>query len=145
MAGFGKPKQTQEEKLIERMVRHCQKRNPEALDRLLDSVHLDHTPQEIERLSYQLTQGTVAQIQSDIDTLSWFCGYMASEVNSSEDNARHLPIAELSKKLILAGMHPFQDFAPYPDRRLVVIDIQKAEALPRDLQDELKAAFGSDE
>lgn len=141
MTGFGKPKQTEESKLIERMVHYCQKRNPEALDRLLDSVHMGHTAQESERLSYSLTHGTVTQIQSDIDTLSWFCGYMASEINRSEDNDRSLPVTGLAKKLIQAGMQPFEDFAPYPGRRLVIINDEKVKTLPEALQTELRASF----
>jgi hypothetical protein len=59
MAGFGKPKPTEADKLVERMVHHCRKRNPKALDRLLDSVHVGHTRQERKRLSYLLTYGTL--------------------------------------------------------------------------------------
>jgi len=141
MAGFGKSKQTEESKLIERMVRYCQKRNPEALDRLLDSVHVGHTAHDSERLSYVLTHGTIKQIQSDINTLSWFCGYMASEINRSEDNQGALPITKLARKLIELGMQPFEDFVPYPGRRLVIINDEKAKTLPDDLQAELRASF----
>jgi hypothetical protein len=142
MAGFGKPKQTEADKLIERMVHHCRKRNPEALDRLLDSVHVGHTRQESERLSYVLTHGTLAQIESDIETLSWFCGYMCDEINTREESDRPLPITQLAKKLIEAGMKPFEDFVPYPGRRLVIINDEKAKTLPEELQAELKERFG---
>jgi hypothetical protein len=141
MAGFGKPKQTEADKLVERMVHHCRKRNPEALDRLLDSVHVGHTRQESERLSYLLTHGTIAQIESDLDTLSWFCGYMCDEINTREESDQPLPITQLAKKLIQAGMEPFEDFVPYPGRRLVIINDEKAKMLPEELQAELKERF----
>lgn len=141
MAGFGTPKPTEESKLTERMARYCQKRNPEALDRLLDSIHVGHSAHDSERLSYVLTHGTIEQIQTDIDTLSWFCGYMASEINRSDDNEGELPITKLARKLIEAGMQPFEDFAPYPGRRLVIINDEKAKTLPDDLQTELRASF----
>jgi len=149
MVGFGKPKQTEADKLVERMVHHCQKRNPEALDlfeipargRLLDSVHVGRAPRESEQLSYVLTHGTLAQIESDIDTLSWFCGYMCDEINTREDGNQPLPITQLAKKLIEAGMEPFEDFVPYPSRRLVIINDEKAETLPEDLRTELRETF----
>ncbi|PSB14753.1 hypothetical protein C7B65_25890 [Phormidesmis priestleyi ULC007] len=141
MVGFGKPKQDDDQKLIDRMVRHCWNRNPKALDRLLDSLHVGHPPRESERLSYVLTQGTLDQIQSDLDTLSWFCGYMCDEINTREDGNQPLPITQLAKKLIEAGMQPFEDFVPYPGRRLVIINDEKAKSLPETLQAELEERF----
>ncbi len=141
MAGFGKPKPTDADKLVERMVHHCQKRNPEALDRLLDSVHVGRAPRESEHLSYVLTHGTLAQIESDIETLSWFCGYMCDEINTREDGNQPLPVTQLAKKLIEAGMEPFEDFVPYPGRRLVIINDEKAETLPEELRTELREMF----
>jgi hypothetical protein len=45
-----------------------------------------------------------------IDTLSWFCGYIASEINRTEDNQKpHHPITKLSKTLITLGMEPFTE------------------------------------
>jgi hypothetical protein len=70
MTGFGKPKPTQADKLVERMVHHCRKRNPEALDRLLDSVHVGHTRQESERLSYWLNRQPIS-IRSLREYLIW--------------------------------------------------------------------------
>ena len=141
MTGLGTPRQTEESKLLERMVRYCQKRNPEALDHLLNSVHVGHTAHNSERLSYVLTHGVIEQVQSDLDTLSWFCRYMASEINRSEDNYGALPVTKLARKLIEAGMQPFEDFAPYLGRRLVVINDEKVKTLPDALQAELKASF----
>ena len=141
MVGFGKPKQAEDKKLIDQMVRYCWNRNLEALDRLLDSVHANHPPHESERLSYVLTHGTLDQIQFDIDTLSWFCGYLCDEINICEDGNQHLPITQLAKKLIEAGMQPFEDFVPYPGRRLVIVNDEKAKSLPEALQTELETGF----
>ncbi|MHC5830647.1 MAG: hypothetical protein ACYT04_85555, partial [Nostoc sp.] len=78
----------------------------------------------------------------DIDTLSWFCGYMASEINRTQDNQKpHHPIAELSKTLITSGMEPFSDFMPYPGCRLVILNSEKFESLPESIQAIVQQAF----
>ncbi len=92
-------------KKVEDAVRYCQQRSPEALDSIFDHLPVNFTQQVI--------TGILAAFQKDIDTLSWFCGYMASEINRTQDNQKpHHPIAELSKTLIQAGMEPFTDFMP---------------------------------
>jgi hypothetical protein len=126
-----------DDELIQCIVRYCQKQSPEALDRIFDAL-----PKQDETLSQRIVNGTVAQLQSDLDTLSWFCGYMASEINRREDSDRaYLPITELSKKLITAGPQPFLDFIPYIGQRLVILDPKQLEALPVEIRDEIKATF----
>jgi hypothetical protein len=123
--------------LIDRILHYCHTRHPEALDRIFDAL-----PQDDEILSQQLLVETVAQLQADVDTLGWFCGYMASEINCCEDSDRpQLPMTELSKKLIKAGMQAFVDFVPYPGQRLVIVNPEKFAALPVPLLAGLRDAF----
>lgn len=90
---FGQSQPTKIDKLIESAVRYCHKRHPEALDSSFDYLSVN--------LNQQVVTGILTALQKDIDTLSWFCGYMASEINRSEDNQKpHHPIAQLSKTLI---------------------------------------------
>ncbi|GAX45341.1 hypothetical protein NIES4075_63620 [Tolypothrix sp. NIES-4075] len=35
--GFGQPQPTKTDKLVQQVVRHCQKRHPEALDQIFDN------------------------------------------------------------------------------------------------------------
>ena len=140
--GFGQPQPTKIDKLVEQIVRYCQKRNPEALDRIFDSLPVGLTVEEHKRLSEQVLDSVVSTLQEDIDTLSWFCGYIASEINCSEDN--HLPfhpITALVKFLIQVGMQPFEDFMPYPGCRLVIINDHKFQALPEPIKAKLQVAF----
>lgn len=131
------PQTTEFDKLIERIVRYCLKRSPEALDQLFDRL-----PRHDEKLSQSIITAIVAQLQSDLDTLSWLCGYMASEINRREDNDRsHLPITALSRKLIALGLEPFQDFSPYPGQRIIILSPEKFEALPDCIRAEVEAAF----
>jgi len=70
-------------------------------------------------------------LTGDIDTLAWFCGYIALEINRSEDNHKlHHPIKLLSKLLIKHGMQPFTDFSPYPGCQLIIINTKKFTTLP---------------
>jgi hypothetical protein len=64
--GFGQPRPTKTDKLVEQVLRHTRDRNPEALNQILDN-----SPVELNR---QLVDATVAALQQDIDTLAWFCG-----------------------------------------------------------------------
>jgi hypothetical protein len=90
---------------IERVVRYCQKRSPEALDRIFDSMTKGCTVTEGEWRSEQVITGALAQIGADLDTLAWFCGYMAGEISRREDNQReHLPLTHLSKRLTEWGL-----------------------------------------
>lgn len=74
--------------------------------------------------------GTINALTDDIDTLAWFCGYTASEINRSEDNHKpHHPITLLSKLLIKFGMQPFSDFMPYLGCRIVILNADKFESL----------------
>jgi hypothetical protein len=127
---------------VERVVRYCQKRSPEALDRVFDAMTKGCTLTEGEWRSEQVITGTLAQISADLDTLAWFCGYMAGEINRREDNQReHLPLTHLSKQLVEWGFQPFLDFVPYPGQRIVILSVEKVTALPPELQDELAAQF----
>jgi len=84
--GFGQPQPTKIDKLIESAVRYCHKRHPEDLDSIFDNLPVN--------LNQRVVTGILAALQKDIDTLSWFCGYMASEINRSEDNQKpHHPRA----------------------------------------------------
>ncbi len=93
--------------LIQQVVHHCQSRHPEALDLVFDTLRVD--------INEQVLDGAMAVLSSDIDQLSWLCGYFAGEINCSEDNHKpHHPITDLAKILIESGMQPFIDFTPYP-------------------------------
>jgi hypothetical protein len=76
--GFGQPQPTKIDKLVESAVRYCQQRQPEALDQIFDNLPV--------KLNQQVVTGILAAFQGDIDTLSWLCGYFASEINSTSDN-----------------------------------------------------------
>ena len=132
--GFGQSQPTKIDKLIESAVRYCHKRHPEALDNIFDYLPVN--------LNQRVVTGILAALRKDIDTLSWFCGYMASEINRSEDNQKpHHPIAELSKTLITSRMEPFTDFMPYPGCRIVILNSEKFESLPESVQAVVQQAF----
>jgi hypothetical protein len=134
---FGQPQPMDFDKLIEHIVRDCHQRSPEALDRTFDAL-----PRNDEPLSQSIITAIVAHLQSDLDTLSWFCGYMASEISRCEDSDRsHLPITALSRTLITLGFQPFQDFSPYPGQRIIILSPEKFEALPKCARAEVEAAF----
>jgi len=117
---------------------YCRQRSPELLDRIFDNL-----PSEI---SQQIMQGIAVGFQDDADTLGWFCGYVAGEINRSEDNqSTHQPITELSKTLIRAGMKPFTDFLPYPVCRLVILNPEKFGLLPGEVKAVLQKGFVVDE
>ncbi|MFB2772261.1 hypothetical protein ACE1AT_23680 [Pelatocladus sp. BLCC-F211] len=131
--GFGQPQPTKTDKLIESVVHYCHKRHPEALDQIFDNSPVE--------LNKKLLAGTVAALSGDMDTLAWFCGYMASAINRSEDNQKPHPITLLSKLLIKHQMQPFSDFMPYPGCRLVILNTEKFEALPHSLQAVVQSYF----
>lgn len=132
--GFGQSQPSKIDKLVESAVRCCHKQHPEALDSIFDYLPVN--------LNQQVVTGILAALQKDIDTLSWFCGYMASEINCTQDNQKsHHPIAELSKTLITSGMEPFTDFMPYPGCRLVILNSEKFESLPESVQTIVQQAF----
>ena len=124
--------------LVEQVVRHCKERRPEVLDQIFDSL----STSEYQNITVELLEEISASLQNDTDTLSWFCGYMAFEINCSEDNHQpNHPITELAKILILSGMEPFTDFTPYPGCRLVIANTQKFEGLPASVKAVVQKAF----
>ncbi|BAZ71275.1 hypothetical protein NIES4106_60720 (plasmid) [Fischerella sp. NIES-4106] len=132
--GFGQSQPTKIDKLIESVVHYCHKRHPEALDQIFDTLPVN--------LNKQLVAGTVAALSGDTDTLAWFCGYMASAINRSEDNQKpHHPITLLSKLLIKHQMQPFSDFMPYPGSRLVILNTEKFAVLPTEVQAAVQQAY----
>ncbi|MEH2096895.1 hypothetical protein [Nostoc sp.] len=132
--GFGQPQPTKIDKLVESAVRYCHKRQPEALDKIFDNLPV--------KLNQQVLDGTVAALKKDIDSLSWLCGYFASEINSTSDNDKsYHPITLLSKLLIKSGMQPFVDFMPYIGCRISILNNDKFEALPPRVQAAVKEAF----
>jgi hypothetical protein len=134
---FSRIRQPEFNTLISRIHHHCHNRSPEALDLIFDAL-----PQNDEALSCQIISAIVAQLGNDLDSLSWLCGYMASEISCSEDNQRpHLPLVALSRWLITLGFQPFSDFVPYPGRRLIILDIDRFEALPAAVQAEIRDSF----
>ncbi|HEY9661589.1 MAG TPA: hypothetical protein V6C65_24290 [Allocoleopsis sp.] len=126
--------------LINRCVNCCRQRNPEALDRIFDTLNPGYPLAQAEHRSSQVIHGIVTQLHADLDTLSWFCGYMASEINRSGDRA-DLPITQLSKILIEVGLVPFVDFVPYMGQRIAILQPEKFAALPDSLHQRLQAAF----
>ncbi|MBW4447654.1 MAG: hypothetical protein KME38_12510 [Spirirestis rafaelensis WJT71-NPBG6] len=139
--GFGVKPSRKTDKLIEQVVYYCQKRSPKALDQIFDNLPVGRTAQEYKRLNQQILTGTTNALASDIDSLAWFCGYIASGINRSEDNKAHRPIILLSKLLIKHGMQPFTDFSPYPGCCLILINTEKFAALPEQVQKLVEEAF----
>ncbi|QIR41789.1 hypothetical protein HCG51_34330 (plasmid) [Tolypothrix sp. PCC 7910] len=132
--GFGQSQPTKIDNLVESAVRYCQKRNPEALDKIFDNLPV--------KLNKQVLDGTVAALQKDIDSLSWLCGYFASEINSTSDNDKpYHPITLLSKLLMKSGMQPFVDFIPNIGCRISILNTDKFAALPPRVQAAVKAGF----
>lgn len=122
--GFGQ--QQKIDKLVDLLVCYCRHRCPESLDEIFDNL-----PANVNEI---VLEGALKVLQLDSNTLSWFCSYMASEINHSEDNYKPLhPIMELSRILIEAGMQPFTDFMPYVGCRLIIDNMDKFEALPKSI------------
>ncbi|NEP03223.1 MAG: hypothetical protein F6K58_32215 [Symploca sp. SIO2E9] len=134
--GFGEPRQSETDELIERIVRYCRQRNPESLDRIFDNM----------RLNRPAMVAIAVALQEDIEALSWFCSYMASETNRSEDNLKSCnPIKTFSGILIKFGMQPFLDFVPYPGARIIISNQEKFKALPETIKVKLEQAFNIQE
>ena len=131
--GFGNSQATNIDKLVAFAVNHCHKQNPEGLDQIFDNL-----PAELNK---QVLVGTVAALHGDTDSLSWFCGYFAGSIDRSEDNDKPHFIVLLSKLLIKHGMEAFADFAPYPGRRLVIINTEKFATLPDKVQILVRDSF----
>jgi hypothetical protein len=79
-----------------------------------------------------MLEKVIPVLSSDLDTLSWLCGYLASEINHTEDNNKPHPIRELSR---------FEDFTPYPVCRIMIANTKKFEALPQDIQNRVYQFF----
>ena len=136
--GFGQTGSAKIDELIKRVVRHCKERHPEALDEIFDNL----PALEYQHLSKQFLEDVSAFLHQDVDTKAWLCGYMASEINRSEDNHRPFhPITKLAKILIEAGMEPFTDFTPYPGCRLVIANTTKFESLPPSVKAVVQQVF----
>jgi len=137
--GFGV---TEADKLVEQVVKFCLEWSPEALDAIFNSLSSKRTAKQYQQLNQKVLWGSVAAIKSDIETLSWFCSYLSSEINRSEDNNNPChPIQDLAKILITAGMQPLDDFMPYLGCRIVIMKTKKFEALPDVLKTAVKEAF----
>ncbi|HLP87673.1 MAG TPA: hypothetical protein VK184_03570 [Nostocaceae cyanobacterium] len=116
--------------IVEAILQYCQQRSPEKLDPIFDTL-----PVSIDQL-----QEIVRQL--DTDTLAWFCGYMCSEINHSQDNQKiSHPLTALSRLLIQSGMQPFNDFMPYPVCRIIILNVEKFESLPLEIQYQVAATF----
>jgi hypothetical protein len=115
------------DKLVESVVYHCQTRHPEALDEIFDNLPL-HSNEHI-------LAEALAVLHNDLDSMGWLCGYLASEINSSDDNNRYHPITELCKALLEYGMELFVDFTPYPGSRILIANIEKFKSLPEFVRD----------
>ena len=137
--GFGV---TEADKLVEQVVKFCLEPSPEPLDAIFNSLNSRRTAKQYQQLNQKVLWGSVAAIRADIETLSWFCSYLSSEINRTEDNnnPRH-PIQDLAKILITAGMRPLDDFMPYPGCRIVIMNTKKFEALPDVVKTAVKEAF----
>ncbi|MBH8564422.1 hypothetical protein I8748_19925 [Nostoc sp. CENA67] len=132
--GFGQsPQNPKIDKLVKLAVRHCRQRSPEGLDSIFDNLPVN--------LNKQVVAATLAALQQDIDTLSWYCGYFAGEINRAEDNQKPNSITKLSKILITTGMEPFADFVPYPGCRIVILNSEKFESLPEEVKAIVQQAF----
>jgi hypothetical protein len=59
---------------------------------------------------------------------------IAGAINRTEDNNKPHSIVLLSKLLIKSGMQPFEDFAPYPGCRIMIVNTDKFAALPEKVQ-----------
>ena len=128
---------SQAKPFIDRIVQLCCSKYPEALDLIFDDPKVQD-PQ----LSEQILSGCVDALQSQPAVLAWWCGYMCSEINRSEDNTRiPLPMTALAHKLIESGLLPYRDFMPYQGQRLIILNHNLFEALPSQLQSEIQAAF----
>ncbi|MBD2295143.1 hypothetical protein H6G06_17055 [Anabaena sphaerica FACHB-251] len=129
--GFGKPSKSKLDILAESAIHYCQQRSPEKLDSIFDY--------ESPEFNHKICSKVIAAL--DIDTLSWFCSYLASEINYTEDNNKPHPIGELSGFLISLGFELFEDFTPYPGRRLVIANTEKFQSLPQEIQDKVNQFF----
>ncbi|MFL9456022.1 MULTISPECIES: hypothetical protein [Nostocales] len=132
--GFGQPQPNKIDKLVARAVRCCHKRQPEGLDEIFDNLPV--------QLNKQVLYGTVAALEQDIDSVSWLCGYLASEINDISDNDKsHKPISLLSKLLLKSGMLLFEDFMPYTGCRISILNQEKFEALSPTVRAAVEKSF----
>ena len=128
---FGNRNKSKVDILAESAIKYCEERSPEKLDTIFD-----YQPPEI---NHQICDKVIGIL--DIDTIAWFCGYLASEINYTEDNNKPHPIGELSGFLISLGFKLFEDFTPYPGCRLVIANTEKFQSLPQEIQDKINQFF----
>lgn len=141
--GFSQQNNFELNKLVERSVRYCQKRSPEELDYLFDSI-LAFSPAKQKQVSNSLIEGIGEALKSDIETTIWFCSYLASEINTSNDtNKPYLPIANLCKVLIESGLIVFKDFVPATGCRIIITNNQKFLSLPKETQEYIQTYYES--
>ncbi|MEI3650488.1 MAG: hypothetical protein V6D39_10935 [Dolichospermum lemmermannii FEM_B0920] len=69
--GFGNPKKSKLDILAELAICYCEQRSPEKLDTIFDY--------QLTEINHKICAKLVTVL--DIDTISWFCGYLASEIN----------------------------------------------------------------
>lgn len=132
--GFGQSQPTKLDKLIQQAADSCRRREPEALDKIFDNLPVE--------MNNKVLKGTLRELNKDIDSLSWLCGYFASEINSSDDNNKpRQPIILLSKLLMKYNLAPFIDFMPYTGCRIHIIDTDKFDALPVKVRKTINGAF----
>jgi hypothetical protein len=129
--GFNSPGKSKLDILAESAISYCQQRSPEKLDTIFDY--------QSPKINHQICDKVIGIL--DIDTISWFCGYLASEINCTQDNNKPHPIGELSGFLISMGFKLFEDFTPYPGCRLVIANTEKFQSLHQETQDKINQFF----
>jgi len=120
--------------LVQLAISYCQQRFPEGLNTIFDN--------QPPGINQQILIQVCLLLKDDINTSAWFCGYMSSEINCTEDNHKEShPITELSYLLISIGMEPFNDFTPYLGCRLIINNIEKFYALPVEIKNKVYDLF----
>ncbi len=134
LKGFGVKPPKKDDKLVKQLVRHCQQRCPNKLDKIFDALLVGHTLAEHQDTACILINAAIAALNNDIESTCWFCGYFARGLNRVEDKEKHGRIEKLSQTLIESGMQPFEDFVPYPGWHIIIANTKKFKTLPVDVQ-----------
>ncbi len=132
--GFGVKPPKKDDKLVQQVVRHCQQRCPEELDKIFDALLVRRIKAEHQDIACILINTAIVELNSDIESICWFCGYFARGLDRVENKEKHSFIEKLSHTLIEYGMQPFEDFVPYPGWSIIFADIKKFKTLPVDVQ-----------
>jgi hypothetical protein len=132
--GFGVKPPKKDDKLAQQLVRHCQQRCPEKLDRIFDALAMERTKAEHQDITYILINTAIVELKGDIESICWFCGYFARGIDRVENKEKHSFIEKLSQTLIESGMQPFSDFVPYPGWCIIIVNTKKFKTLPVDVQ-----------